>query len=253
MNLRRLHPGPGRQMIADLSWASLRVPRCTLTARLAIPRALAARNALAAPRPPWTVLFTKAFALAAEAQPALRRLHATLPRPHLLEAPHAVGCIVLEREHEGAATLALARFTEPHATSIADLAARLHQAKTAPPGESRHFHRLLRFARLPWPLRRLMLRWAVARARPLLRYGGTFAISALGARGAVIVDSVSVLPGFLSYGPIGADGGVQVFLSFDHRVMDGADGATALEGLEAAMETLVAAELAGMRQLIPAG
>ncbi len=246
MTLRRLPLPPGRQMIADLSWASLRVPRCTLTARLALPRALAARAALPAPRPPWTILFTKAFALVAETQPALRRLHATLPRPALLEAPHAIGCVVLEREHAGQPTLALARFLEAHATPLSRLAAQLHHAKTAPPTESRHFHRLLRFARLPWPLRRLMLRWALASATPLLRYGGTFAISSLGSRPAAIVDSVSVLPCFLSYGPIGADGGVEVFLSFDHRVMDGADGAAALEGLERVMETLVAAELATM-------
>ncbi|NKC32335.1 2-oxo acid dehydrogenase subunit E2 [Falsiroseomonas selenitidurans] len=255
MTLRRIRPSPGRQTIADLSWASLRVPRCTLTARLRIPRALAGRTALPAPRPPWTVLFTKAFALVAEDQPSLRRLHATLPSPRLLEAPHAVGCVVLERLHQGVATLALARFTEPHATPIPVLAQQLHHAKTAPPGASRSFHRLLRFARLPWPLRRLMLRFALATAAPLLRYGGTFAISALGRREAAIVDSVSVLPCFLSYGPIDADGGVAVFLSFDHRVMDGADGAAALEGLEAAMESLVADELAALAatpRLMPA-
>jgi len=243
VTLRRLPLPPGRQMIADLSWASLRVPRCTLVARLAIPRALAARAALPAPRPPWTILFTKAFALVAEDQPALRRLHATLPRPRLVEAPHAIGCVVVEREYAGQPTLAVARFTEPHATPLAQLAAQLHHAKTAPPTESRHFHRLLRFARLPWPLRRLMLRWALASATPLLRYGGTFAVSSLGSSPAAIVDSVSVLPCFLSYGAIGADGGVQVFLSFDHRVMDGADGAAALGGLQQAMETRVAAEL----------
>ncbi|MBU8537005.1 hypothetical protein [Falsiroseomonas tokyonensis] len=254
MRLRRLRLSPGRQTIADLSWASLRVPRCTLTARLAIPQALAARRALPAPRPPWTVLFAKAFAIAAATQPALRRLHATLPSPRLLEVPHAIGCVLVERQHEGVATLAIARFTEPHATPLATLAAQLHHAKTAPVGDCRPFHRLLRFARLPWPLRRLMLRWALASATPLLRYGGTFAISSLGGE-AVIVDSVSVLPCFLSYGLIGADGGVEVFLSFDHRVMDGADGAAALQGLEAAMETLVAEELRGMapRQLSLAG
>lgn len=246
MSLRRVTPSPGRQTIADLSWASLRVPRCTLTARLAIPRALAARAALPSPRPPWTVLFTKGFALAAEAQPALRRLHATLPSPRLLEASHATGCVVLEREHDGQAILAIARFTDPHITPIPRLAALLRQAKEAPPSESRHLHRLLRFARLPWPLRRLMLRFALATGAPLLRYGGTFAISSLGSRQAAIVDSVSVLPSFLSYGPIAADGGVDLFLSFDHRVMDGADGAAALRGLEAAMEGPVAAELAGL-------
>lgn len=236
----------GRRVIADLSWASLRVPRCTLTVRLALPRLLAARAALPAPRPPWTVLFAKAFALVSEDQPALRRLHASLPCQRLLEAPHAIGCIIVERLHHGQPTLTLARFTEPHATPIPQLAAQLLHAKTAPPEKNRQFYRLLRFAWLPSPIRRLSLRWGLANARPLLRYGGTFAISSLGARPATIVDSVSVLPNFLAYGPIAPDGGVDLFLSFDHRVMDGADGATALEALETVMETLVAAELAAL-------
>jgi pyruvate/2-oxoglutarate dehydrogenase complex dihydrolipoamide acyltransferase (E2) component len=83
----------------------------------------------------------------------------------------------------------------------------------------------------------------MATARPLHRYAGTFAVSALGAQGAAILDSVSVLPAFLSYGPIAKDGAVDVHLAFDHRVMDGADGARALRALEVAIEVEVAPEL----------
>ncbi|MGG5809801.1 hypothetical protein [Falsiroseomonas sp. CW058] len=243
MTARRVPLSPGRQTVADLSWASLRVPRCAMMARLALPRAQAARAAMPAPRIPWTVIFAKGFALAAEAQPALRRIHATLPRPHLIEAPHAIGCIVLERAEAEGQMLGLARFTEPHARPLPDLARALRHAKDAPAAEVKTHRRVLRFARLPWPLRRLMLRWALAAGAPLLRYGGTFAVSAVGHRGAAVIDSVSVLPCFLSYGPIGAAGEVEAFLSFDHRVMDGGDGAAALRGLEAAIEGPVAAEI----------
>ena len=218
-------------MVADLSWTSLRVPRCIMTARLHIPRALAARAALPSPRPPWTAIFAKGFALVAEGRPALRRFHATLPLPRLLELDHAIGCVMVEREHDGEAALTIARFTEPHAMKLAELAALLNHAKTAPADSAKSFRRLLRLARLPWPMRRLMLRIALAFATPLARYGGSFGISAVGVNGAAIIDSVSILPVFLSYGPIGPDGGVDVFLAFDHRVMDGADGAAALRGL----------------------
>lgn len=241
--MRRLRLSPGRAAIAELSWASLRVPRCAMTARLALPRSLAARNAAARPRIPWTVIFLKGFALASEEAPALRRLHAMFPGPRLLEVPHAIGCIMLERPEGEGHMLGIARFPAPHATPLAELAATLRHAKEAPVEEVRSMVRLLRFARQPWPLRRLLLRYALAFGTPLLRYGGTFAVSAVGHRGAAVIDSVSVLPSFLSYGPIGAEGGVDVYLSFDHRVMDGGDGATALAALQAAIEGPVAAEL----------
>lgn len=251
MTHRIVRRSPGREVVADLSWASLRVPRCVITARIAVPRALAARGAMAAPRIPWTVIFAKGLALAAETRPVLRRVHATLPTPRLIEVPHAIGCIVLERGEQSmlghgkqdAAMLGLARFRDPHATPLPELAAALRRAKEAPAGEVKTHRRLLRLARIPWPLRRLMLRTALAVGTPLLRYGGTFAISALGHRGAGIIDSVSILPSFLSYGPISAAGAVDAYLSFDHRVMDGAEGAAALHGLEVAVEGAVAAEL----------
>ena len=55
-----------------------------------------------------------------------------------------------------------------------------------------------------------------------------------------------MLPLFLSYGPIGADGTVDAYLSFDHRVMDGADGAAALRGIAAALEGPIAEEMRAM-------
>lgn len=253
MSPRPIPLSPARRILADLSWASLRVPRCLMTAELRIPRILAARSALPAPRPPWTTLVMKGFGLVAETQPALRRLYATLPSPRLLETDHAIGCIVLEREHEGAPALTIARFTEPHARPVAELAAMLHHAKTAPATATRSFHRFLRFARLPWPLRRFVLRGGLAFGKPILRYGGSFGISALGHRGATILDSVSILPVFLSYGPIAADGRVQFYLSFDHRVMDGADGAAALAALQEALEGPVADELALLAAAPPRG
>lgn len=243
MSWRWVKPSLGRQMMADLSWASLRIPRCIMTARLHIPRALAARSALTAPRPPWTTLFVKAFGLAAEAHPALRRCHATLPWPRMLELDHAVGCVVLERQHEGEPALSIARFPDCHAVPLPEMARRLHHAKSAPAGEARSFRLFRRFARLPWPLRRLLMRLALATGGPVVLYGGNFVISTLGEQGVNILDSVSVLPIFLSYGPIDAEGGVDVTLSFDHRIMDGADGAIALRRLEQTLEGGVAEEL----------
>ena len=240
---------PGRRLMADLSWASLRVPRCVLTVRLEVPRCCAARAALAVPRPPWTTLFLKAFAQVSAAQPALRRAYAAWPRPHLVEAEHPVGCIVLHREAEG--MLGFARIQAPDRRPLPELAALLDHAARAPLAQERRLRNMRRFAGFPWPLRRLALLVAMALAKPVLRAGGTFAISTLGSRGVDIVDSVSILPCFLTYGPIGADGGVQVHLCFDHRVIDGADGAIALAALQAALEGPVTDELRALARPAP--
>ncbi|UPY37366.1 hypothetical protein [Sediminicoccus sp. KRV36] len=240
---------PGRRMVADLSWAALRVPRCVMTARLRLPRAMAARAALPRPRPPWTAIFAKAFALTAQGRPALRQLHATLPWQRLLRLDHAIGCVMVEREHLGEPTLTLARFVQPHAQPLHELAALLEEAKSAPPEAAKCFRRMLRFVAQPWPLRRLMMRVALGFAAPLARYAGSFSVSSLGEQGATIQDSVSILPVFLSYGPIGADGAVDVFFVFDHRVMDGADGAAALAGIQAMIEGPLADELEALQGL----
>ena len=234
-------------MVADLSWASLRVPRCVLAARLQLPRALAARAALPAPRPPWTAIFAKGFALLAEDHVVLRQLHATLPSPRLLRLEHAIGCVMVERRHEDEPTLTLARFVQPHAMPLTQLTALLSEAKTAPAEADKCFRRILRFTRLPWPLRRLMLRVGLCFAAPLARYAGSFAVSTLGAQGARILDSVNILPVLITYGPIDAQGGVEVCFIFDHRVMDGADGAMALQGIQAMIEGPVADELDALR------
>jgi hypothetical protein len=242
---------PGRRLVADLSWASLRTPRCLMAARIAVPRARAARAALGKARPPWTVMVAKAFALTALERPALRRVHASLPWPRMLQLPFARGAILVERDHMGEPTLALARFHAPHDATLAELARSVAVTKHGPVSEAKSFRRMLAFARAPWPLRRLGLSLGIALGSPVLKYGGSFAISALPQQGAAILDSVSVLPVFLSYGPMDEAGAMDLHIAFDHRVMDGADAAFALRGIEAALEGPIAAELAAMLDAAP--
>lgn len=232
----------GRRHIADLSWLSLRVPRCILRAELDLSRAQAARAVLAS-RPAWPMILAKAFALVAAERPSLRRIHATLPTPRLLELPRAIGCIMVERQREDGPMVMAARFPDLATTPLPALCAALDHAKTAPEAAYRPAYRLARMVRLPWLLRRAILRWSLATARPLLRHAGTFAVSSVGQHGAAIVDSVSPLPVFLTFGPIGATGRVEVFMAFDHRVMDGAEGAAALGALQAVLDGAMTDEL----------
>ena len=57
------------------------------------------------------------------------------------------------------------------------------------------------------------------------------------------VDPIPVWSSFLNYGPIAPDGGVDIYLSVDHRVIDGGPAARAIRALEAALNGPVLDEL----------
>ena len=61
--------------------------------------------------------------------------------------------------------------------------------------------------------------------------------------GAAIVDTIPVWSSFLNYGPIAPDGGVDIYLSVDHRVIDGGPAARAIQALEAMLNGPVLDEL----------
>jgi hypothetical protein len=70
---RRLPLSLPRRLVAEFSYAAHRVPRATLSARLALRPLVAARN-LVPVRPPWSAIFVRAFAMAAVELPMLRRV-----------------------------------------------------------------------------------------------------------------------------------------------------------------------------------
>jgi len=233
-----------RGLIMDFAYLSQGYPRATVLGRIRVAELAAARAAaVAAPGPPWPVLFAKAYALAARELPPLRRVYVKLPWPHLYELPASVGCVVVERELQGEPALFLCRLKDPAAAPLAALAARLAEAKTAPLGSVKDYRVALRVGRLPRPLRRALLWLALNLGRQVPNYFGTFGVSALGGQGAAIVHAVAPWASLLNYGPIGPDGAVEVYLGFDHRVMDGALAARAIRSLERALQGPVLAEL----------
>jgi hypothetical protein len=98
-------------------------------------------------------------------------------------------------------------------------------------------------ARLPLPLRLLLVWLSLNIGRQVPNFMGSFAISTLGSHGAAIVHTIPVWTSFLNYGPIGRDGGVDIYLSVDHRVLDGGAAARAIQALETALNGPVLDEL----------
>jgi hypothetical protein len=238
-----------RRIVADMCHFSLGVPRGVIKKTINIGPAARAR-ARAPGRIAWPVLFLKAYALVAKDMPELRRSYVKLPLPHLHENGASVASLVIERDHDGEAALLLARIKQPESKGLAELDQTVRQLKDAPARDVRDFRRALLVARLPLPVRRVLWWLGLNIGRQRAGYYGTFAISVLGSQGVEIVHAVSLWTLLLSYGPIAADGDVEVVISFDHRVMDGGAIARMLARLEATLNGAIAAEIEATGQLV---
>jgi hypothetical protein len=234
-----------RRLVCDLMHFAAGVPSIPVQRRMALAPVAAARAA-AAGRPPWAAVFAKAFARVAAGDPELRRAYCKLPWPHLYEYPRSVASVIVDRDHEGEKALFALRMNDPASRPLAALADELRAAQSAPVQEIKQFRRALRLGRTPLPLRRLLwwvgLNWG--RKRP--NYFGTFLVSSYGALGAESLHPRSPLTITLTYGPIAADGAVDVRLVYDHRVLDGATVARALARMEAELNGAVCDELRTM-------
>jgi hypothetical protein len=102
----------------------------------------------------------------------------------------------------------------------------------------------LQLAALPLPLRRLAMGLGLhASGRLRERYFGTFGLSSPAAQGAGLLHLRAPLTATLHYGQFDADGCLDVRLTFDHRVFDGATAARALGALEDTLRGALLEEL----------
>jgi hypothetical protein len=232
-----------RRIVSDHSYFARKTPQGVLRQIINIEPMVEARAA-AKPRPSWTSLFIKAFALVAQGSPPLRQAYVKLPWPQLYEYPVSVASLVVERSFEDEDVIFTRRIKDPANRPLTEIAATIEEAKTAPIETITDFKKALQLGRAPTLIRRAFwwLGMNIGRQRP--NYFGTFGISVLGATGTTIVYPVSSWSVFVSYGPIAADGSVEIVLAFDHRVMDGAVVARAFGALEATLNGPVAAEVA---------
>jgi hypothetical protein len=135
----------------------------------------------------------------------------------------------------------------PEGYAVADISDLLARAKTADLTTLDNFRSAWRIASLPWPLRRLaqFVGYNVVRYRR--HYYGTFGLTTVGSTGSELLDLVSPLATSLTYGPLSADGTIDVRIVFDHRVVDAAPIARALALLEQRLNGAIADELSPNR------
>lgn len=243
-NLRLSLP---RRFVGDLVHFARKVPTVPVQRRMDVAAVVAARHT-AAPRPGWCAIFTKAYALTAAAVPELRRAYLGFPWPHLYEHSISVASVAVERRYGDEDAVFFVQVREPDAKPLAEIDQKLREAKDAPLESIGSIRRALRISRMPRPLRRLAWWYALnVQGRRRAGYMGTFGVSVYAALGAASLHPLSPLTTALNYGVIDPDGGIDVRVIYDHRVMDGSTVARALGAMEELLQTRIVDELRELR------
>lgn len=236
-----------RRIVNDMLYAGRQLTLTTIEKRMRLADVVAARST-AQPRPSWCALFTKAVAAVAARHPELRRVYVPFPWPRLFEFHQNVAGIVVERTWHDESSLFLARVRAPEQMGIVELDACIRRFKDKPIAEISGFRGALRLARLPHLARRALW-WMVMNVFPRVRgkFMGTFGVSVTAGMGATGLFVIAPWTYTLHYDVFAADGSLDVRLTFDHRVLDGAILAMALREVEEELCGAIRSELLGLR------
>jgi len=232
----------GRGAVSDVAVLGCAIPLFPVDREMRL-AAVADARANAPRRIGWAACFLKAYALVARETPLLRSWLAGTLRPRLATSSQSVATLAVNRADEQSGDrLFFARLTAPDALPLAAVQAFIDRQATAPVDEI--FRRQLELEMVPGWLRRTILRWNIRSASPK-RPGriGTFSMSSLAGFAAGNHFHPTLCTTSLCQGPLDEAGRCRVTLIADHRVLDGATVARALERLEAVLTREIAAEL----------
>lgn len=240
---RRLALSLPRRFIADLVHFARQIPLASIHRRMNLGTVNAVRRQ-AQPRPGWCALFTKAYAFVAARRPALRRVYVPLPWPHLYEHPLNIAAVSVERRFGDEEAVFFAHLRSPEEQSLLDIDRHLDTCKEGPLERIGLFRRLLTISRFPGPVRHLLWWFGLNMSgRRRARYLGTFGVSVVSNFGATSPYLLTPVTTALNYGVVADDGTVDVYLTYDHRVLDGGGAARALEELEGVLTSEIVTEL----------
>lgn len=239
---------PPRKFLCDLLHFARQVPAVPILRRLRLAEVAAARAA-ASPAPDWGVLFLKAFAFVSAATPELRRAYVRFPTPHLYEYPATTVSVALERPCAGEEAVFFAPVPQPERYSLHELDALLRHLRACPVEDVASFRLSLRLGHWPRPLRRLACWAALQSPRLRARFLGTAGFCTQPGLSGSSLQPLALLTSTLNYGSVDDSGAADVYLVYDHRVLDGASAARALAELESVLTHEILAELRYCRGL----
>ncbi len=232
--------GP-RGCVGDIALVAREVPLFPVERSLRLAKVADARAA-AAPRIGWAAVFLKAYGLVARELPILRTWFIRGLRPRLATSQASVATLAVNRTEAGEDRLCFARLKQPDALPLVEIQRFIHACTTQPVEEM--FKRQLELEMMPGFIRRTILRCNMNSASPKRPSRiGTFSLSTLAGFGAINRFHPTLCTTSLCYGPLEPDGRCLVTLIADHRVIDGAAVARALERMEQVLATEIAAEL----------
>jgi hypothetical protein len=210
--------------------------------RINLAPALAARAAHQ-PRIGWTAMWVKALALVSQRYPELRTAYLPFPWARLYVHPGCVCTVAVERTWQGMSAVFFDQIRQPDALSLAHLDNWLRRLKQEPIENFGSFRRMIRFARPPVLVRRLIWSLALYWSGPLrARYLGTCALNPFPTGGSV-TQGATPISFLLYYGLVEPNGVTQVQILFDHRVMDGIDAYRLLRNIETTLNREIVLEL----------
>jgi hypothetical protein len=191
----------------------------------------------------WNAILLKGIALTARRFPELKRSYMPLPWPHFYQHPHCVAALVVERQWQGELAPFFDQIRAPEQQSLRELDRRVRELKSAEIEAIGGFRRLLRVARMPFLLRRLVFRLGlIGSGRVRSRYMGTFVLNSISSRHGYTTQATTPLSTFFYSSPrLNGEMPIQIF--FDHRLMDGATAGRLLVELDSILRRELVAEL----------
>ena len=220
-----------RQIVIDLMYFSKSFPLIAIERSMHL-GALATARGRAPQTPPWSALFAKAFALAAEEFAVLRQSYFKFPIPYLYEYEESMANIAHEASVGGEPSVLPIRVRSPDKMSLSAIRFKIVEMADAELWQRGFYRTLARVSHLPFFLRRPLWWIALNIPRSRKRYFGTFVITSVGTLGADLLTPRAPVTTLLTHGPLNNDGTLKVRLLFDHRVYDGATAARVLARLE---------------------
>ena len=221
-----------RRLVTDLMQFAATVPSVTIERRMDLSRLVEARQACT-PSPTWSAIFIKAYALVAVRTPALRTSYLKFPWPTFYEHSINIATLNVDRQVADERVVLQVHIPSPETRTLHDLDALIHDYQQQPVENIPAYRTAARMSHVPWPIRQWLWWGALNVFGPTrCHHFGTFSITSLGSQGAGILHLVTLLTSTLHYGMLDPTGGLEMRLSFDHRVLDGATAARALEDLE---------------------
>jgi hypothetical protein len=223
---------PQRRFVCDLLSFAKKVPSVPSERRMHLGDVVAAR-ASHAERISWCAIFLKAYSIVSATRPELRRSYLPAPWAHLYEHPINVASFSVERKYHDEDGVFFAQIPRPETLTLRELDQLVRTYKSAPVDSVWPFRRAMLLSRMPLPIRRLVW-WLGLYSDGACRahFFGTFGISVVASLGAAGLHLLSPLTTTLNYGAFDEQGTIEVRLSYDHRVLDGAPVARALAALE---------------------